>query len=354
MTLLEFAQHHVRNELVHIIPEVARTVSPDSYIISRHYLGVAVTFLTRNGEPALIYKKATTDLSLSHFTHHAITCAARAQSCGVRTQPFYGSCARGDGTIVILGWVPGTPVPRCAGKGLGLTDALKRTIELITRLHCATRRASDGTLLQLQGRVRWWESLLSRLSSLSEEARQGVSTVCSFLLDWMPHLPAVLMHGDCATANVIHTNADGMVLIDWELGLPEGPPAIDLVSLLLDYYRPLSRADRRAEVFRQCFLSSTPISVRCWDVVRSYAARLGVPEAALPLLVTVTFVKMTAEDVHFLLLHSGPLASQVMIQDLALLGELLERWALAPPSRPTHEHEMDNRSSEIRSALRLG
>lgn len=321
MSLLPFAQRHIRTKLLHIAPDVARSISTRSFVLSRQYLGNSLIFLNKDGEPALIYK-ATRNGSLNHFAENGLKCARKAESHGFNVQPVYDTGRFFDRAYVVLGWVPGTPledrwiVPPCDNR------PLTRAVEMITRLHRRTMQAGIANFTMLERRVKWWRELLFGLYALPSSVHKAIDNTLSEFLEQMQRLPTVLMHGDYVPVNLIQNVQHDLTLIDWELGLSQGPPVIDVVSFLLNLGFEASDQGRGKALCR-CFLDATPDAKKCWCVVNTYAEELRLPVKSLPVFIATTHIKLVAEDLHYRIQHRGPCTDERDVNNLLVLEEFL-------------------------------
>jgi Ser/Thr protein kinase RdoA (MazF antagonist) len=327
MSIVTFAQKHIRNELASLAPQVQRGVYADSFVLCQRYLGSTLVFFDQNQQPIVMYKTAR-HKSLNHFVENAVKCAHIAQELGIECQPIYDTGTVGPRAYVVLGWVPGKPLWNSHVVKSFDDILLKDAAALITKLDLATRQESGVDLSNFKERVDWWRELAAGLAPMPQSLSQAIEGVFSNLQEWMPRLPAVLMHGDCAAVNMLRDEKGKLTLIDWEMGLPMAPPAIDMATLLLDAGLRMS-GRQRSQVFRRCFMDSTPDAEICRRVMNSYAKELNIPAEALPVLLAATHIKMVVEDWHWHILHQGSSSPGESIRELAVVEEFMSSGSLA-------------------------
>jgi hypothetical protein len=117
-------------------------------------------------------------------------------------------------------------------------------------------------------------------------------------VDRLPPLPAVLVHLDLGTWNVV-ADANGFAVLDWESARPHGFPLWDLVYFLSDALAHLDGAghiDARpahlVSLFRGELASSAPL----FSWIRRMVDAVGLPQETVPAIVTLAFLEAAAGD----------------------------------------------------------
>lgn len=179
---------------------------------------------------------------------------------------------------------------------------------LVYRLRAPGRRAAKRALVDsigrwlvdvaeatvLPGRAAEALGALAFPDGIVEETGADVEELCRDLAD----LPAVLEHRDLAPTHVLVTR-DSFSVIDWEEAARVGLPLADLgfflaqVLPILDGELDDPRIGRH-EAFARLFRGESPSSGLLFDLLDDACRRLGVPPEAVPALLSLTWLRLSA------------------------------------------------------------
>ena len=96
--------------------------------------------------------------------------------------------------------------------------------------------------------------------------------------------PTVLQHGDPGTWNLMVTDSDGIVFLDWESAEPQGMPLWDIFYFLQTYVNWMARSHGVGDLrthFRQTLLRPSQMSALLAETVADYAREIGLPTQAI-------------------------------------------------------------------------
>jgi hypothetical protein len=96
--------------------------------------------------------------------------------------------------------------------------------------------------------------------------------------------PTVLQHGDPGTWNLLVTENDGIVFLDWESAEPQGMPLWDIFYFLQTYTNWMARSHGGGNLrthFRQMLLRPSRMSALLAETVAHYAHNVGLPTKAI-------------------------------------------------------------------------
>lgn len=272
-------------------------------------------FPARAGQAAVIYRRALNPPA-NQFITAAETCMERATDLGFRV-----------------------PRLRCRGEfaghryhvvefieGRAVNDNAAMISELIA-LHRKSHQFTDEAP-EINSRVAWWVSQLSTpKSGLPEPHAQVVSQVAEAACALPKHTGTVLMHGDCVRSNLLSDSSGTIWWLDWELGLLQGWPAVDLITWILED-RLTTHGGSRAKALAAAFMNSSSNNSSEWQQLSQFAEAVGLSDRWLPSLVAVTMLKLVAEDRHHRRLHQGPCCWGPTLTDIEALHAFVERYPL--------------------------
>lgn len=229
------------------------------------------------------------------------------------------------------------PVPHGDGSVDGLAWSVETAAEgtALPRATARWWRADGQEVLLAVGS--WLESLAARSahrpSSAARSSDRGIQLRGAALewagpiLEQVRDFPAVMVHGDLGTGTNVLAAGRTFCIIDWETGVPDGLPLVDLVPFLcwgLARRRRLVRPDAQASFVVALCRGELPESRLFFSAVSQYGDRLGLAAGQVAHLAALAWghqASMRVRHDELLAASGSPVATWQS------LGELvLARW----------------------------
>lgn len=186
----------------------------------------------------------------------------------------------------------------------------------LTELHMATREHNPGD-------SDWFERLIERpfdhikesipLSTREVTLMKQTQTVAEQFRD--QDLPLVFEHGDLAPPNILLSDKGGIGVVDWELAVPEGLPAVDLFFFLTVAgfsWRGARNNNDYLEVFHETFFEPSAWAL---GYIRYYAERLELSRDILNglfILCWSRYVSAIVQRLHEVKTSNGSIADETL------------------------------------------
>jgi Ser/Thr protein kinase RdoA (MazF antagonist) len=168
----------------------------------------------------------------------------------------------------------------------------------------------------------WWSKLvepwLDRLSDSLELL--GGSTIASSVnaaLADLGTLPLVWAHNDCTPWNAT-IEGDRLGLFDWEDGVAEGLPLVDLVYLLANTAFIVDRRADAVRTYQRLLDRSNTWGAVFSDTLDAYADKVGVRREDVILLRIATWLIHSAQDLEIRLAKTGNPSPQILDDSICL------------------------------------
>ncbi|MGV1036654.1 MAG: hypothetical protein ACOYD0_06465 [Candidatus Nanopelagicales bacterium] len=201
----------------------------------------------------------------------------------------------------------GEHVPRDLGRlSLGGAPASVETVAPGISLDGLWQRGDADKALSVGERVLEWLCDLAQASAtpgcdpralvVDDTGALGVDT--NALIDTIANVPRVIAHNDLGTVNVL-TDGSRFAVIDWEDGLIEGLPVVDVayfVTTLLAMIHAPSDTRERARWCCALWRGDLPQSQFAFRWLRQAADRLGLDGAQAGALVTMSWLRGAHSD----------------------------------------------------------
>ncbi|MFQ5652426.1 MAG: phosphotransferase, partial [bacterium] len=117
---------------------------------------------------------------------------------------------------------------------------------------------------------------------LSADERAFMEKQIASMQDDETEFPLVFQHGDPGTWNILVSDDDRVIFIDWEAGEPRGIPLWDLFYFMRTFASWVARqqgSTHAIQNFSSSFLSDSPFSQMLAESVASYCAKIGLAAA---------------------------------------------------------------------------
>ena len=178
-----------------------------------------------------------------------------------------------NGTAVLsLKAIDGSPFRTRTTAGIDCPFT-KQALDWLVNLGAATTTGKVNPVSELSKALFKLYDRFNEIYSLTEQEQSFLREKLSFEKNMDEKLPLVLQHGDPGTWNMMVTDDDKLVVIDWESGEKKGMPLWDIFYFLQTYGGWMGRQQGSMDPFdnfTRSFLEKSPLLLLCKKTVDEY------------------------------------------------------------------------------------